>query len=204
MHCSERQLKDWTEEFLTQLRVERNLSENTRKAYGCDLNCFRRWAADRGVEQVDAGAMSRYFAYLQEEKKLKPRSIRRHYAAVQQVFAFLDEVYGIHEKFLRFSSGKFQIPQSLPRVLSGEEVRRLLYISSDSVFRELNVWLLLRKEFLPKNEALFLNRQGERITIYNIETIFARYRNLARIYTEVSLSRKREVLMKYNGRNFIR
>lgn len=35
------------------------------------------------------------------------------------------------------------------------------------------MWLLLRKEFLPKNEALFLNRQGERITIYNTEEILS-------------------------------
>lgn len=310
MECSVRQMREWMEEFLCRMKVERNLSENTRKAYACDLKGFCRWLESGEAGMLDAGRVFQYFTYLQEEKSLKPRSVRRHYASLQQFFRFLEEVYGIHEKFFRFSSRKFQIPQSLPKVLTGEEIRRLLeeirrdmrearsedqiylalrnlciieclfsmglrvgeaaalntgdydpsersvlirgkgsrervlYISSETVCRELNVWMLLRKAFLPRNEALFLNRQGGRISIYNIEKIFSKYRNRAKInpsatphslrhsfatqllnngagirdvqellghssilttqiYTEVSLNRKREVLMKYNGRNFI-
>ena len=94
----------------------------------------------------------------------------------------------------------------------------------------------------PATTALFINRYGNRLSIYSIENIFYKYRDLSKInpsatphylrhsfatqllnngagirdvqellghssivttqiYTEVSTARKKEVLMKYNGRN---
>ncbi|MBU3878758.1 tyrosine-type recombinase/integrase [Faecalicatena sp. AGMB00832] len=121
---------------------------------------------------------------------------------------------------------------------------RMLFISSPVVCQKLNHWLLTRLELEPENSAMFVNKSGGRLSIFSIENIFYKYRDLSKInphstphflrhsfatqllnnganirdvqelmghnsivttqiYTEVSLNRKKEVLMKYNGRNFI-
>ena len=121
---------------------------------------------------------------------------------------------------------------------------RLLYISSSAVSQKLNSWIRTRPLLNPQDQALFISRNGTRLSIYSVENIFYKYRNIScinpastphflrhsfatqlldngagirdvqellghnsivttQIYTEVSLSRKREVLMKYNGRNLM-
>lgn len=96
----------------------------------------------------------------------------------------------------------------------------------------------------PEDSAMFVNKSGGRLSIFSIENIYYKYRELSKInphstphylrhslatqllnnganirdvqelmgynsivttqiYTEVSLNRQKEVLMKYNGRNFM-
>lgn len=122
---------------------------------------------------------------------------------------------------------------------------RLLFISSPVVCQKLHLWLKTRMELKPEDSALFVNKYGKRLSIYSIENIFYKYREISQInpkatphymrhsfatqllnngagirdvqellghnsivttqiYTEISLGRKREVLTKYNGRNFIK
>ena len=121
---------------------------------------------------------------------------------------------------------------------------RMLFISSPIVCQKLNNWLLTRLEMSPADSAMFVNKSGGRLSIFSIENIYYKYRELSQInphstphylrhsfatqllnnganirdvqelmghnsivttqiYTEVSLNRKKEVLMKYNGRNFM-
>ena len=54
MECSVRQMREWMEEFLCRMKVERNLSENTRKAYACDLTGFCRWLESGEAGMLDA------------------------------------------------------------------------------------------------------------------------------------------------------
>ena len=121
---------------------------------------------------------------------------------------------------------------------------RLLYISSPEVIKKLNNWLNIRNELHPVTDAIFLNRYGNRLSIYGIEYLFHKYRDLSsinpsstphylrhsfatqllnngasirdvqellghasivttQIYTEVSIDRRRQVLERYNARNFL-
>lgn len=121
---------------------------------------------------------------------------------------------------------------------------RLLYISSPDVIHKLNAWLDTRDQLQPATPAMFLNRYGGRLSIYGIEKMFQKYRDLSainplstphylrhsfatqllnngasirdvqellghasivttQIYTEISISRRRMVLDKYNARNFL-
>ena len=125
------------------------------------------------------------------------------------------------------------------------ERERVLYVSSEEVREKLARWLEEREKMEPKDAALFISRLGRRFSIYGIEKIFYKYRDIAginpeatphylrhtfatqllnngagirdvqellghksivttQIYTEVSLYRKKYVLEKYNGRNFLK
>lgn len=298
----------YTSRFLNALSVERNLSPKTLLAYHCDINGLLVWHNSRKFPNINESSISSYFLYLQKDRQLRAKSIRRKYVSLGQYFNFLKLEYNINEIFFRFTSRKFHIPRNLPKILSNQEIRnlisvstaeyqnsssdykrrlntrnmcliellfclglrigeaaslnledycqedstilihgkgsreRLLFISSPIVCQKLNLWIKTRQEMLPTSPALFINRYGERLSIYSIENIFYKYRDLSninpnatphylrhsfatqllnngagirdvqellghssivttQIYTEISTTRKREVLMKYNGRN---
>ena len=130
MKCELQQLNSYAAEFTALLKVERNLSANTLKAYSSDINCFFAWIHLRNIQVLDDKAIFAYFNYLQDELELHPRSIRRKYVTLKQFFSFLADNYGIHEKFFRFGSRKFQIPKNLPKTLSNEEISRLISSAS--------------------------------------------------------------------------
>ena len=303
-----KQQKLYTSKFLNALSVERNLSSKTLLAYRCDINGLLIWINSQNFTNLNESSISSYFLYLQKDCNLQAKSIRRKYVALGQYFNFLKSEYNINEIFFRFTSRKFHIPRNLPKILSNQEIRslisvstseyqaspsdykrrlntrnmciiellfclglrigeaasldlddycqedstilirgkgsreRLLFISSPVVCQKLNLWIRTRQEMSPATTALFINRYGNRLSIYSIENIFYKYRDLSKInpsatphylrhsfatqllnngagirdvqellghssivttqiYTEVSTARKKEVLMKYNGRN---
>lgn len=294
--------------FIRQLKIERNLSEHTLRAYECDLRCMQGWLERNQFYLINDQVMMSYFNYLQEEKHLCARSVRRKYVSLRQFFEFLRERYDIHEKIFRFSSRKFQVPKTLPKTLERSEIKkllktasekfqnagseyqtwislrdmcilellfslglrvgeasalnvkdyreeeqsilihgkgskeRILFLSSPIVCQKITTWLRIRATRNPKDSSFFPSRLGSRMSVYSIENVFKKYQREARIdqratphslrhsfatqllnngagirdvqellghssivttqiYTEVSINRKREVLMKYNGRN---
>ena len=308
MEYNAKQQKALTDEFIDGLSLERNLGIRTLKAYRSDISCMMQWIELRKYTELDSETIARYFFYLQNEIELTARSIRRKYVSIQQYCSFLSRKYSPGEHFLTFSSRRFQLPKTLPKTLTTEEIKRLivsvneeyqeshseyfrklclrnmciiellfclglrigeisaldlddyrreensmlihgkgnkeriLFISSPIVSQKLNQWLLTRGEMNPDDPALFVSRMGKRLSIYSIENIFYKYRDrtqinphstphylrhsfatqllnngagirdvqelmghnsivTTQIYTEVSLSRKKEVLLKYNGRN---
>ncbi len=58
---------------------------------------------------------------------------------------------------------------------------RLLYISSKEVIEILQLWISIRHNFNPKNQYLFVNKYGDKLSIYGIENIFFIYRDLSMI-----------------------
>jgi len=122
--------------------------------------------------------------------------------------------------------------------------QRFLYISSHQVIQKISLWIATREQLKPKCPHLFVNKYGEKLSIYSIENIFYKYRDLSEIntnatphflhhtfatclldngadirqvqellghsnistteiYTEVSVARKKQVLLKCNARNLI-
>jgi len=58
---------------------------------------------------------------------------------------------------------------------------RILYIASDDVIQKLNAWIDVREFFKPPCNSLFVNKYGDRLSIYSVEDIFYKYRQMAKI-----------------------
>lgn len=310
MKYNQHQQETLIDNFIDSLLVERNLSPKTLYAYKNDLTNLSNWLSMRQYTEINARSIYEYFFYLQNEIELSARSIRRKYVSIQQYCQYIKNVLNTNETFFSFTARRFQLPKTLPKTLSKEEIKnlisitteeyqqssseyktrlairnmciiellfclglrvgevsalnvtdynpeentvlihgkgrkeRMLFISSPVVCQKLKLWLRTREEMDPKGNAVFINRNGERLGIYGIEKIFSKYRYLSginpdatphylrhsfatqllnnganirdvqelmghssiattQIYTEISVARKREVLEKYNGRNFI-
>ncbi len=63
---------------------------------------------------------------------------------------------------------------------------RLLYISNATVRERLMDWLSIRKLVNTDTKALFINKYGSRLSIYSVENIFYRYRDLALISSKAT------------------
>lgn len=297
-------------EFINLLSIERNLSAKTLKAYSSDLKCMLTWMTLKKQTALDCDSVYDYFSYIQNADELTACTIRRKYISIKQYLDFLNRDGYSSERFLKFSSRRYQLPKRLPKTLSLDEIQslissttteyhqsnsdyrrrlslrnmciiellfclglrigeisalnirdysvadgsilihgkgnkeRILFLSSPTVAQKLNLWLTVRTSFYSDEEALFINKYGQRLSIYGVENVFYKYQEKAhinpaatphflrhsfatqllnngasirdvqellghnsivttQIYTEVSIARKKEVLMKYNGRNFI-
>lgn len=113
--------------FLSYLRVEKALSQNTIDAYRRDLEKFSEFATERGLKkpaQVKRGDIVDFLGTLYV-RKLDARSVARHLVSLRQLFRFLlAEELIPEDPVVTVESPKFR--QSLPEFLSVEEVDRLL------------------------------------------------------------------------------
>jgi integrase/recombinase XerD len=113
--------------FLSYLRVEKALSQNTIDAYRRDLEKFSAFATERGLEkapQVKRADVVDFLASLYL-RKLDARSVARHLVSLRQFFRFLlSEELISEDPVVTVESPKFR--KSLPQFLSVEEVDRLL------------------------------------------------------------------------------
>jgi integrase/recombinase XerD len=112
--------------FLSYIRVERGLSENTLSAYGRDLAKFEAFAAKRGrpLCQMMRDDIVDFLGSLYRQK-LDSRSVARHLVALRCFFRFaMAEGFVRDDPAQNIESPKFR--QSLPSFLSIAEVDRLL------------------------------------------------------------------------------
>ena len=113
--------------FLSYLRVEKGLAQNTILAYGRDLRRFSAFLTKRGKR--DAGEVNRedivdFLSSLYQEK-LDSRSVARYLVSLRSFYKYLT----IEELVSRDPTENLESPkirQSLPTYLRVEEVDRLL------------------------------------------------------------------------------
>ena len=126
MEYNKEQQEVLIQDFIDMLFVQRNLSSNTLYAYKNDLQNFSRWLERRHYGDINDRSIYEYFFYMQNEIELAPRSIRRKYVSIQQYCDYLRMVLNLNEIFFRFTARKFQLPRTLPRTLSREEIKELI------------------------------------------------------------------------------
>ena len=114
MQANVEQIKQDIQNFKRQLKIERNLSEHTLRAYECDLHCMLRWIETYHIQVLNDKVTMSYFNYLQDEEHLSARSIRRKYVALRQFFEYMGEAYDVHEKILPVLIEKVPDPKDTP------------------------------------------------------------------------------------------
>jgi integrase/recombinase XerD len=112
--------------FLTVLRVERNLSPHTIRAYGTDLADFRAWAQRERLELEEVGhkAARRYLAEM-DRARYSRTTINRRLSAIKAFFSWLVETGHLADDRLSVVSGP-KLSRRLPVTFTTEDVKRLL------------------------------------------------------------------------------
>ena len=88
---------------------------------------------------------------MQNEIELAPRSIRRKYVSIQQYCNYLRMVLNLNEIFFRFTARKFQLPRTLPRTLSREEIKELILAAT---FQYQQAWSEYKERLAVRNMCI--------------------------------------------------
>lgn len=106
------------------LEIEKNYSPHTLLNYKLDLESFKKFIGDTGLEKVDYLTLRKYLAVL-KEKNLGTRTIGRRLSSLRSFFRFLTrEGYLKVNPILVLSSPKLE--KHLPAFMTEEEVTRLI------------------------------------------------------------------------------
>lgn len=120
-------MDEWIARFVEYLTIERGLSTNTLESYERDLQHFRAYLQKRGstlLDDVREHHISSYLGYLHDEGRANS-TISRNLASIRSFFHFLVREECIqNDPTLHVETPK--IEKRLPRVLTPEEVERLL------------------------------------------------------------------------------
>lgn len=117
----------WVDEFIYYLTVERGRSDNTAASYRGDLALFTSFLNDKRKKSVLEASREDITAYLKEQYGLKKSTstISRYIAAVKSFYHFLfREGLIAYDPTVDLEMPK--LPKKLPRVLSYQEVDKLL------------------------------------------------------------------------------
>lgn len=116
--------------FLEMLTAERNASPHTLRAYRRDLEGFAAFLAKRGRD-VSRGETEDVRAYLARlaERGMSGRSTARHLSSLRQFHRFL-VVEGVRDDDPLAAIDGPRLGRPLPKILSEDEVRRLIEAAS--------------------------------------------------------------------------
>ncbi len=118
-------LQDFLQDFLLHLSGK-NYSLNTLKSYFADLVDFFQYLREEkfDLEDLNLAIIQAYLSRLRE-RGFSPFSIARRLSSLKSFFYFLIEERGFKISFLSFLESP-KLPQRLPKVLSLEEIEKLL------------------------------------------------------------------------------
>lgn len=131
---------NYINQLITQLKITKNLQEQTLKAYSSDITNFFNYINKEKIEQID---ILNYINYLFDEKKLKDRSIKRKIISLKIYFNFLEDNSIIKTNPFTKLKFKFKQEKKLPKTLQKNEVKKLL----ETVYNELNSSITPYKKF---------------------------------------------------------
>ena len=111
--------------FIRRLRVARDSSEHTCKAYECDLRDYRGFVAARELCPRDERTILAYADHLSRERSAAPRTIRRRMACLRGFYKDLVRSGALERS--PFAGLEMQLPRArtLPRTLTRGEARLL-------------------------------------------------------------------------------
>ena len=119
-------IHDAIADYLAHLALERALSPRTVDAYGRDLRQFAGWVTERGLglSEVEPATIRDYLGR-RRDLGLSPRSAARALSALRGLFRYL----AVEDRLGADPTATLRSPElwrSMPEVLSGDEIERLL------------------------------------------------------------------------------
>jgi len=120
-------MDNYSSEYLGHLSVERGASRHTIAAYRRDLDGYTRFLSARGIVSADGIAREDVTAFVRSlrDQGLAPASVERKVAALKGFHKFLVRE-GITENHPTARLPLPKVPQTLPDVVSIEDVDRML------------------------------------------------------------------------------
>ncbi len=125
------------DEFLGHLRHVRRLSPHTVRAYETDLRSYLDWCEREGVvaTRPDRRVTRRYLTSL-VNARYADKTVNRHLSAMRTFFSWIqDHGEEIDESVLAMHGRK--LTKSLPKVMSDDDVRRLVSVCDDATYEGL-------------------------------------------------------------------
>ncbi len=113
------------EKYLNVSKTEKNLSDRTLRAYRCDLAEFAKYFNAKQIMTLCLDDLREFLNYL-ENRKLGDTTIRRKLATLKVFYSFLENEDLIKISPTRKLQKKYRTRKRLPRVMSNDEIRRLL------------------------------------------------------------------------------
>lgn len=119
-------MENLIDEFLSWISVEKGLAKNTLDSYRYDLERYRKFIEDCGVDigEIKANDILDHLATLQS-RNLSSRSIDRHLIAIKQFHRYLHRENHL-QKDPTSSVDGFKAWRMLPETMASAEVERLL------------------------------------------------------------------------------
>lgn len=130
-----RRLDSLLDEYLSYIKIEKGLSENSVKAYRRDITRFGRYLDNNGVEllETDTTTLTAFLVHISSQQ-LSSRSQSRLISAIRGFFRYL-----ISEKYLdRNPTESILLPtlsKRLPGTLTLDEIKRLLDVPQEKTPR---------------------------------------------------------------------
>ncbi len=136
------EFKNYIEDFLDYLLIDKKYSPNTIESYARDLEKYYAFQKQRNVKinQIKKEDIKEYLKYL-KESKMSDKSISRNISSIRTFYKFL-----LMERVITKSPIELielpKIKKTLPTVLSTEEVSRLLDITVTDAYSARNKAML--------------------------------------------------------------
>lgn len=125
-------------DYINYLKIERQLSNNTIDSYKRDLEDFYKFT-NKSYKFITKDDVINYLGYL--NNKINPRSINRHIVSIKNYFKFLEKNNSIKSNPCDEITG-LKTPKKLPKVLSEDDINKLLDIELNDAFSYRNKAML--------------------------------------------------------------
>ncbi|MBQ3475413.1 MAG: site-specific tyrosine recombinase XerD [Bacilli bacterium] len=125
-------------DYINYLSLERQLSNNTVDGYKRDLLDFYKFT-NKSYKKVTKNDVIDYITYL--NKKIGAKSINRHIVSIKNYFKFLERNNMINTNPTNDITG-LKTPKKMPRVLSEEDIDKLLDIELKDAYSYRNKAML--------------------------------------------------------------
>ena len=158
-------MEEEIKEFITYIKLEKKLSNNTIINYEFDLNNYIQYLENNNIKHFNDVTLDEINNYLQELSKnnMNPRSIRRHITTIKEFHKYLMKYKKIDQN-VTINIDTIKISKKLPNVITKDEMNKILDINLDNPYhyRDKAMLELMYGSGLRVSELVNL-------TIYNID-----------------------------------